>query len=82
MAKSIGTLAALAALTALGIAAAPARAQAPQTPLAPAEAVKRPAKSSDPGFAADVERALDDLTELQCTILGVLLINPGACQGP
>lgn len=67
-----------------------------QAPVMAAEALPPPVGSSapasqsgtpsaghanDPGFAADVEHALDDLTTLQCTLLGVLFLNGQACSG-
>ena len=35
--------------------------------------------ADDPGFAADVERGLADLTRLQCSLLGLVLINSQPC---
>ena len=46
-------------------------------PLAPAPLAAEPAPN--PGFANDVELALDDLTRLQCGLLGLLLINSQPC---
>jgi hypothetical protein len=45
--------------------------------LDPAPVVAEPAPN--PGFASDVELALDDLTRLQCGLLGLLLINSQPC---
>ena len=50
----------------------PAALQAPQRSATPAA-------GTDPGFAADVEGALGDLTKLQCRVLGLLLINSQPC---
>ncbi|MBD1194424.1 hypothetical protein [Vulcanococcus sp. Clear-D1] len=62
----------------LVVAAAPAAlAEALPLPLEPAPVVAEPA--TNPGFASDVELALDDLTRLQCGLLGLLLINSQPC---
>ncbi|MFZ9947342.1 MAG: hypothetical protein ACO3GW_05180 [Vulcanococcus sp.] len=49
-------------------------------PLEPAATAAEPARDS--GFASDVELALDDLTRLQCGLLGLLLINSQRCPVP
>lgn len=50
---------------------------------APLEPVTNPAQpNSDPGFASDVETALNDLTRLQCGLLGLMLINSQPCPVP
>ena len=62
----------------LVLAAAPAAVAEPlPPPLEPAPVVVDPAPN--PGFANDVELALDDLTRLQCGLLGLLLINSQPC---
>lgn len=62
----------------LVVAAAPAALAEPlPLPLEPAPGVAEPAPN--PGFASDVELALDDLTRLQCGLLGLLLINSQPC---
>jgi hypothetical protein len=62
----------------LVVAAAPAALAEPlPLPLEPALVVAEPAPN--PGFASDVELALDDLTRLQCGLLGLLLINSQPC---
>ena len=58
-------------------AAPPALAQALPPPLEPAT-VAAPLEPN-PGFTSDVETALDDLTRLQCSLLGLLLINSQPC---
>jgi hypothetical protein len=62
----------------LVLAASPAALAEPlPPPLEPAPVVADPA--ANPGFASDVELALDDLTRLQCGLLGLLLINSQPC---
>jgi hypothetical protein len=62
----------------LVLAAAPAALAEPlPPPLEPAPVVVAP--TADPGFATDVEVALNDLTRLQCGLLGLLLINSQPC---
>jgi hypothetical protein len=62
----------------LVVAEAPAALAEPlPLPLEPAPVVAEPAPN--PGFASDVELALDDLTRLQCGLLGLLLINSQPC---
>ena len=68
-------------LTGLLLMAAPAALAEPlPLPLEPAPVAVKTA--SDPGFASDVEVALDDLTRLQCGLLGLLLINSQPCPVP
>ena len=68
-------------LTGLLLMAAPAALAEPMPlPLEPGPAAVKPA--SDPGFASDVEVALDDLTRLQCGLLGLLLMNSQPCPVP
>jgi hypothetical protein len=43
-------------------------------PLEPAPSVAG-SKPGDPGFNGDVEVALNDLTRLQCRLLGLVMIN-------
>jgi hypothetical protein len=43
-------------------------------PLEPAPSVAG-SKPGDPGFNGDVEVALNDLTRLQCRLLGLMMIN-------
>jgi hypothetical protein len=62
------------------VAAPAAMAEPLPPPLEPAPAATEPA--SDPGFASDVEGALDQLTRLQCGVLGLLLINSQPCPVP
>jgi hypothetical protein len=62
----------------LVLAAVPAAMAEPlPPPLESAPVVADPA--ANPGFASDVEFALDDLTRLQCGLLGLLLINSQPC---
>ena len=66
---------------AVAAAAAPAAMAEPlPPPLEPAPVAAQPAE--DPGFANDVEHALDDLTRLQCGLLGLILINSQPCPVP
>ena len=68
-------------LSCLVLLAAPAAMAEPlPPPLEPAPATTESAR--DPGFASDVEVALDDLTRLQCGLLGLLLINSQPCPVP
>ncbi|QCH13673.1 hypothetical protein CB0101_00855 [Synechococcus sp. CB0101] len=68
-------------LSCLVLLAAPvAMAESLPPPLEPAPAATESAR--DPGFASDVEVALDDLTRLQCGLLGLLLINSQPCPVP
>jgi hypothetical protein len=63
------------------MAASPAaRAEALPPPLEFAPPTAQPA--DNPGFAMDVEHALDDLTRLQCGLLGLILINSQPCPVP
>ena len=68
-------------LSCLMLVAAPAgMADSLPPPLEPAATAAEPARDS--GFASDVELALDDLTRLQCGLLGLLLINSQRCPVP
>jgi hypothetical protein len=68
-------------LSCLVLLAAPAAMAEPLSPpLEPAPAATESVR--DPGFASDVEVALDDLTRLQCGLLGLLLINSQPCPVP
>ena len=68
-------------LSCLVLGAAPAAMAEPLPP--PLEPPPAAAEStSNPGFASDVEVALDDLTRLQCGLLGLLLINSQPCPVP
>jgi DNA-binding helix-hairpin-helix protein with protein kinase domain len=72
---------ALLLLGAMVAAAAPsALAQPLPPPLEPAT-VAAPLEPN-PGFTSDVETALDDLTRLQCSLLGLMLINSQPCPVP
>lgn len=63
------------------MAAAPAsRAEALPPPLELPASMATPA--SNPGFATDVENALDDLTRFQCGLLGLVMINSQPCPVP
>jgi hypothetical protein len=58
--------------------AAPAsRAEALPPPLELSPSAASPA--SNPGFATDVENALDDLTRFQCGLLGLVMIDSQPC---
>jgi hypothetical protein len=68
-------------LSCLVLVAAPAAMAEPLPP--PLDPPPSAAEStSNPGFASDVEVALDDLTRLQCGLLGLLLINSQPCPVP
>jgi len=58
----------------------PARSEVLPPPLDMAPSTAQPA--DNPGFAMDVEHALDDLTRLQCGLLGLILINSQPCPVP
>ena len=63
------------------LAATPAARSEPLPP--PLEMAPPTAQPADnPGFAMDVEHALDDLTRLQCGLLGLILINSQPCPVP
>ncbi|MBV2351231.1 hypothetical protein KUL97_05840 [Synechococcus sp. HK05] len=62
------------------VAAPAAMAEPLPPPLEPPPAAAE--STSNPGFASDVEVALDDLTRLQCGLLGLLLINSQPCPVP
>ena len=68
-------------LSCVVLAAAPAALAEPlPPPLEPVPVAAEPAREA--GFAADVELALNDLTRLQCGLLGLLLINSQPCPAP
>ena len=62
----------------------------PATPAARSEVLPPPLDTApptaqpadNPGFAMDVEHALDELTRLQCGLLGLILINSQPCPVP
>jgi len=68
-------------VVAVATAAAPAALAEPLSP--PLEPATLAAPSAaNPGFSSDVETALDDLTRLQCSLLGLMLINSQPCPVP
>ena len=66
-------------LVGLLLAVAPAVSAEPMPlPLEPA-ASSTGAHMGEPGFSTDVEYALNDLTRLQCRLLGLVMINSQPC---
>ncbi|MFZ9621372.1 MAG: hypothetical protein ACO289_09235 [Prochlorococcaceae cyanobacterium] len=61
---------------------AAAQAESLPPPLALPEVQTSAAPPVEPSFNSDVERSLADLTQLQCSMLSLLLLNPKPCAMP
>lgn len=59
-----------------------AQAETLPPPLALPETQASAAPPPEPSFNSDVERSLADLTQLQCSMLSLLLLNPKPCAMP
>ena len=63
-------------------AAGPAFAEPVAPPFMSAEVQTSASPQTEPSFNSDVERSLADLTQLQCSMLGNVLLNPKPCSMP